>query len=82
MPKGRKVFRGKVSLLPPATLPKDLFDDDVDVSTEEEEEAGDKPQDEQLQESQDAIEDSQVPRPESPVQPDLKGLAPKGNTQV
>ena len=71
MPKGRKGFRDK-KVIAPDTVPKDIFEDDVDVSTEEEEEAGDKPQDEQLQESQAATEDSHVPRPESPVLPDLK----------
>ena len=66
MPKGRKLLRGK-GLLLPATPPEDIFDND---SSEEEEEVADKPQEEQLEESQAATD--QVPRPESPVLPDLK----------
>ena len=73
MPKGRKVFRGKGGELPPDSQ-KDFFEEDLDVSTEEEEDDADKGQDDntQMQESQDVIEDSQVQRPESPVLLDLK----------
>ena len=62
MPKGRTVFRGKGGELPPDSQ-KDFFEDDLDVTTEEEEEDADKGQDDntQMQESQDVIEDSQVP---------------------
>ena len=55
-------MRGK-GIFPPVTPPEDIFSS----SEEEEEEVADKPQEEQLEESQDAI-----PRPESPVLPDLK----------